>query len=411
MAEGVFGGVQQVVVGLARGLSELEPGPERYLFLATEDTADWLRPYLGGPCELLPAPPRLGALRSERIMTGLRSRSARLHRLAGAVGPSIGRFTSPLAPTDGTIESAEIDVMHFTYQHGFRTQVPSIYQPHDLQHRHLPEHFTPLQRQVRDRRYQALCDQAELVVAMTSWGRDDLLTKMNLPPAKVAVVPWASVLPYYPRQSEAARRDTVERLRLPARFALYPAQTWPHKNHLLLLEALALIRERTGSVLPLVCTGTTTAFQPAIARRVRELDLDHHVTFTGHLSDSELRTVFEAAWCLVYPSRFEGWGMPILEAFDARLPVACSSATVLPSLVGGAALVFEVDDAGAMATAIEQVWFDDQCRRSLVDRGRARATLFSWVQTARLFRAHYRELAGRALSDEDMAVLASRPII
>jgi glycosyltransferase involved in cell wall biosynthesis len=318
---------------------------------------------------------------------------------------------SPLAPTDGTIESAGIDLMHFTYQHGFRTRVRSIFQPHDLQHRHLPEYFTPLQRQVRDRRYRALCNQAELVAVMTSWGRDDLIAAMELPPAKVAVVPWASVLSYYPHQSEAERRDTVQRLQLPPRFALYPAQTWPHKNHLLLLEALAHIRDRTGRVLPLVCTGRTTEFYPAIARRMTELRLDGQVVFTGHLPDSELRTVFESAWCLIYPSRFEGWGMPILEAFDSGLPVACSTATVLPSLANGAALLFEADDSAAMAAAIEQVWFDDESRRLLVDRARARAGLFSWGRTARLFRAHYRKLANRALSDEDVALLESQPII
>jgi glycosyltransferase involved in cell wall biosynthesis len=402
MEEGAFGGVQQVVVGLARGLAELEPGPERYRFLATEGADSWLKPYLGASCELLPARPRMGISRAERVMRGLRTSAPRLHEIAGVLGPSLGRLLPPLVLSDGTIEAAGIDVMHFTFQQGFRTAVPSIYQPHDLQHRHHPEYFTPLQRQVRDRRYRALCGQADLVAVMTSWGRADLVDKMDLPLSKVAVVPWASVLSYYPRQSTAERDDTVARLRLPPRFALYPAQTWPHKNH---------IRDTTGDTLPLVCTGKATAFHATIVRRMAELGLDDQVQFTGHLSDPELRTVVESAWCLVYPSRFEGWGMPILEAFESGLPVACSAATVLPSLAGTAAMLFDAEDPVSIADAIRQVWFDDATRRSLVDRGRQRATLFSWGRTARLFRAHYRKVARRALSDEDVVLLESEPIL
>lgn len=395
---GVFGGVEQVVIGIASGLSALGDGNEEYLFLTHPEHEEWLLPYLGGPCRVLH--PRLGyGRRRARAL-----RKAAIERVP-MVGP---RYS--VRRSDGTIEAAGIEVIHFPFQDAFTTEIPSLYQPHDLQHLHLPELFSRWQYERRETIYRTHCERAEAVVAMTSWGRRDLIESYGLPEARVWVVPGASVLPEYPAPSAEELREIRARLSLPESFLLYPAQPWRHKNHERLLEALSLIRGRTGTAIPLVCSGARAPAFDRVRDRARDLGLEATTIFPGFVSPEELRGLYELATALVFPSRFEGWGLPVCEAFSAGLPVASSSATGLPDLVADAGLLFDPGDTGQIADAVERIWTDSALRENLAERGMRRAERFSWERTAELFRAHYRRIAGRRLAEEDRILLAASPL-
>jgi glycosyltransferase involved in cell wall biosynthesis len=397
LGSGVFGGVEQVVIGVASGLSRLGDGDEEYLFLTHPERDEWLRPYLKGPCRALH--PRLGYTR----------RRARAVRQALMERQPITGARHSVRSSDGTVEREGVDVIHFPFQDAFTTEVPSIYQPHDLQHLHLPEFFSPWQSARRERIYRTHCERADAVVAMTSWGRRDFIESYDLPEDKVWVVPGASVLPEYPAPSPAELEGIRARLALPEAFLLYPAKPWPHKNHERLLEALASIRERSGTAIRLVCSGARAGDFDRVRDRARELGLDGSLTFPGFVSPRDLRGLYELATALVFPSRFEGWGLPVCEAFSAGLPVASSSATGLPDLVGDAGLIFDPESTEEIADSVQRIWSDDELRRTLGERGRARSELFSWDHTARLFRAHYRRIGGRTLAEEDRILLAAPP--
>jgi glycosyltransferase involved in cell wall biosynthesis len=313
-------------------------------------------------------------------------------------------------PTDGTVERAGVELMHFPIQDAFVTDLPSIYQPHDLQHLHFPEFFGRWERERRERVYRTHCERAEMVVAMTSWGKRDLIDRYGLPDAKVCVVPWGSVLWEYPTPSARDLDEMRARMSLPDQFLLYPAQTWPHKNHETLLEALALIRDREDLAIPLVCPGKLNHHFGRIQDRLRELRLEATTRFPGFVSPLELRALYDQARALVFPSRFEGWGLPVCEAFSAGVPVACSSATSLPDLVGDAGLLFDPDDPGEIADRVLRLWRDPVLRSTLAERGRRRGEIFSFDHTARLFRAHYRRIGQMPLSEEDRILLASPPL-
>ena len=397
LGSGRFGGVEQVVIGVASGLSRLGDGDEEYLFLTHPEHEDWLLPYLEGSCR--PLHPRIGHARRRARAIG--------RGLAERV-PAVGtRFS--VRRSDGTIEAAGADVVHFPFQDAFTTEVPSIYQPHDLQHVHLPEHFSPWIRKRREAIYRTHCERAEAVVAMTSWGRRDFIESYGLPEEKVWVVPGASVLPEYPAPSPADLEEIRARLSLPDSFLFYPAQPWPHKNHELLLEALAAIRERTGTPIPLVCTGAPAGQFHQVRDRAVDLGFEETVLFPGFVSPKELRALYELATALVFPSRFEGWGLPVCEAFSAGLPVASSSATGLPDLIGDAGLIFDPESTEGIADAVQRIWTDEGLRRTLAERGRERDGLFSWDRTARLFRAHYRRIGGQSLAEEDRILVAAPP--
>jgi glycosyltransferase involved in cell wall biosynthesis len=394
---GRFGGVEQVLIGLAAGLSMLDDGEEEYLFLTYPERGEWIRPYVSGPCRIL---------HPRRSYVNRRSRA--LARALAERVPGIGvRFA--VRRSDWTIERAGADVVHFPFQDAFTTEVPSIYQPHDLQHLHLPELFSGWERARREAIYRTHCERAALVVAMTSWGRRDFVESYELAPEKVTVVPGGSVLREYPVPTPEDLERLRSRLSLPPSFLLYPAQTWPHKNHERLLEALARIRDERGVTIPLVCPGRQTRDYKRISGLVEDLALAETTSFPGFVSDLELRGLYELATALVFPSRFEGWGLPVCEAFDAGLPVASSTATGLPDVVGEAGLLFDPDDVGEMASQLHRLWVDADLRADLRGRGKKRAGQFSLDHMARLVRAHYRQVAGRALSEEDRILLASPP--
>jgi glycosyltransferase involved in cell wall biosynthesis len=400
LGSGVSGGVEQIIIGLATALARLPAGDEEYLFVVHPEQEEWIRPYLSGPCRILGSrmeyPGQPGLIRE--IRNGLRRRSSFHSRLRREINRS-----------DGTVERAGVEVMHFPFQEAFLTDVPSIYQPHDLQHLHHPELFSDYERERREVVYRTHCERAALVVAMTSWGKRDLIRQYGLPAEKVGVVPGGSVLFEYPDPSEEDLDRIRERLALPETFLLYPAQTWPHKNHLLLLEALALARDRDGVEIPVVCPGRQTELFPRIAERARELRLEGAVSFPGFVEPLELRGLYELATGLVFPSLFEGWGLPVCEAFSTGLPVASSSATGLPDVVGDAGLLFDPENPAAIADAIRELWTDPTLRSRLAERGTERSALFSFDRSAAIFRAHYRALAGRKLPEEDRILLAGPP--
>jgi glycosyltransferase involved in cell wall biosynthesis len=207
--------------------------------------------------------------------------------------------------------------------------------------------------------------------------------------------------------SDADRGAVRERYGLPERFALYPNNTWPHKNHLRLLEALAWLRDRKGMLVPLICTGARhESSWPRLQARVQELGLTDRVRFLGFVSETDLRALYQMARCVVVASLFEANSLPIFEAWAEGTPVASSNVTALPEQVGDAGLLFDPNDPAAIGEAIGRIFGDDALCADLAAKGRRRLADFDWARTATGYRAVYRKVANRPLSDEDRAVLA-----
>ena len=387
------GGVESVTLGLAWGLSQLD-GDEEYLFLTLRGEDDWIRPYLGGNARTLPVSGgrslQLARLRKsvKRHIPAARN----LYRRVRADGPN-----PPAHPpdSDGTVERAGVDVVHFVNQAGFRTAIPSIYHPHDLQHLHLPAMFTPRQRAYRDRWYGELADQAAMVAVASSWTRNDVIARLGLPDSKVVVVPWAPPLDAVTNEASRTLEGTATvGVRLPPRFILYPAQTWPHKNHIKLIESIALLRERERMDVPLVLTGMRNAFATTVDASIAAASIGDLVTWAGFVEADELSAIYRRSTAVVIPTKFEAASGPLWEAFAAGIPAACSNVTSLPAQAGDAALLFDPDDVEQIADAIRSLWTDKPLRMKLVELGRARVKQFTWDTTARVFRAHYRRLGG-----------------
>lgn len=401
---GTGGGVEGVVQGLVSALAALSDGDDEYLVLSYRGGADdWLRPFLSGRVRAAYVRQSLPIL-----LKRIASRWAPILRrnLLWKMARPLGWAPFQQIPTsDGTIERAGVEVMHLVRQDAFRTRVPTIYHPHDLQHRHLPQFFSPFEREARDRAYQTYCAEAAMVGVTASWGKRDLMEQYGVPAEKIWVVPWAPPLP----EREPAEADLAEvraRFSLPEAFVFYPAQTWPHKNHLGLLEALGVLRRDHGRVIPLICSGRLTEHYRLLIRKARHLGIHGEVKFLGFVDSVALRVLYRLARCVVIPTKFEAASSPLWEAFAAGTPAACSRVTSLPEQAGDAAILFDADVPAEIAQAILRLWDEQDLRHQLVQRGRKRVAEFTWDRTARLFRAHYRRLSARPLTAEDQGLLA-----
>ncbi len=396
LQSGLEGGVEQYLIGLAHGLGTLTDGDEEYLFLVYPGQDGWLRPYLGPNSALVEATPpeSPGTL-------------SRLQSWAGATMPwvrSAWRWLDAhqtarpikLPVSDGTAERAGAQLVHFATQRGFLTDLPTIYQPWDLQHLHMPGFFSPAARRWRETTYRAFCARADLVVVASAWAKRDIGHRYDIDPGRIAVVhPPTAVRAYSPPTAEEVSQ-TRHRHRLPARYLIYPAQTWEHKNHLRLVAAVALLRDRDGVAITVICTGRQTSHYRAIRSAVRRAGLQDQVRFLGFVPPSDIETLYRLSDGLIFPSLFEGWGLPVVEAFSLGVPVASAATTSLPDLVGDAAVLFDPTDVRDIANAMAMLWNDPDLRRTLTERGRRIAQGLEGTDAARLMRDHYRAVAERA---------------
>ncbi|MFP6614341.1 MAG: glycosyltransferase family 1 protein [Pirellulales bacterium] len=369
------GGVLQVVIGMAHGLSQLTDGNEEYTFLVDSSYDGWLDVYLGDNCQLL----QVGFTSS----VTLRSAAARMG------------FAKPAVPkSDGTVERQGYDGIHFLLPMGFRTRVPSFYQIHDLQHLHFPENFSRRTRLLRDAMYAAMCGQATRVFTMTAWGKQDAVDRLRLEPEKIDVVPWGSVLSAYREPSSEKLDQVCNKYRLNGPFALFPAKAYAHKNHGRLLKAIARLRDQEQLRVPLVLCGAPGAATASIDRTIARLCLKDQVRHLGFVGSDDITALFHRCHCVVFPSLFEGWGLPITEALSLKRPIACANAACLPEVAGDAAAYFDPLNVKSMAYQIRQVWTNAELRKRLAQNARGVVRNLTWKNTAQQFRTHYRDIFG-----------------
>lgn len=401
LVPGNSGGVEQALLGLAYGLSQLTDGDEEYLFLTYSDHTEWIAPYISGPCQLVYAMPSPQPTYVPRVLIPMKNvwRFVR-----DSYSSFLGSRAIKVPVSDGFVETLGVDVVHFPTSNGFLTEIPFIYQPWDLQHTHLPQFFTPLQRRFRDKTYHALCEAATYVITATTWSREDIIRQYHLSRQKVRLITGAP----QPKLEQEPTDDELEKVRvkysLPDEFMFYPAQTWPHKNHLGLIKAISILRERDSMVVPLICSGRQNEFYLQITKLIDELGLAQQVKFIGYASADEVRCLYRLCRALIFPSYFEGFGIPLLEAFLTETPAASSNVTCLPELVGDAALLFDPYEPLEIADATKRLWTDNILCQTLVNLGKARIQQFSWPQIARSFRAYYRSITGTA-SAADLLLL------
>ena len=267
---------------------------------------------------------------------------------------------------------------------------------HDLQHEHFPEFFEAKELHRRRERYLASAKAAQAVVVVDEWTRRDVLSHLDIPEDKVYVGPlgptWTEACPFTAEDEVSLR----SRYNLPEFFMFYPAQTWPHKNHLRLLHAMRELKTNRGLEVHLVSSGHQNEHFAAIQSQVLEMELENQVRFLGLIPGEDVLTLYRTSRLTVIPTLFEGGaGIPVQEALALGSPLVAAASCGIPDYVGDAALLFDPLNVAEMAHAIEQLWTSEELRRELSDRGRARASTRTWDKVGPVYADIYREALHR----------------
>ena len=238
----------------------------------------------------------------------------------------------------------------------------------DVQHEDLPELYAPRERARRALVYGTIARTSTRVVTLSAFSRDRIAARYGVDAARIDIVPpglpaWAASPPA-PADPPAPP------------YVLYPATTWRHKNHVTLIEAMARVRAR-GLALDLVLTGLEGEAHADVLDAVDRADLRGHVRWCGHVDEPALRALYDGAMLVAVPSRYEGFGLPVVEAMARGVPVVAADAASLPEVAGEAALLVPVLDAGAWADALGRVAGEAGLRNRLVDAGRRQVARFS----------------------------------
>lgn len=253
---------------------------------------------------------------------------------------------------------------------------------HDLSFMRVPACSDPRLRAYLLRVVPASVRRADVVLADSESTRQDVIDLLGVDPARVEVV-YAGVEPRFQRVRDAQTLQAVRsRYQLPAHFVLGVGTLQPRKNFERLIEGFSRMRDAVLAETHLVIVGGVGWLYEGICRRIEELGLQETVHLPGYVADEDLPALYSLADVFAFPSLYEGFGLPPLEAMACGTPVVCSNASSLPEVVGRAALTVDPLDVDALTAALRRALNDEPLRAELIQMGLARARRFTWEQAA-----------------------------
>lgn len=361
LVPGETGGTETYARELIPALVAERPDLRLTAFLSREAAEARGAPWLEIPSVTMP-------VRARQRAEWVRGEQLQLPRLASRAGVDLLHSLANTAPGRGRFK-----------------RVVTV---HDLIHRIHPEaHFGRASSAMRWLVWLA-ARRSDRVIAPSVTSREDIVRLLGASPEEIDVVPQGVAVPGdlpawggSDRSPEAAAADVRARFKLGERpVVLCVAAMRPHKNQARLIEALALI---PGERRPrLVLAGYATPYEMELREQVSALGLDSDICFAGWVSAAELEALYLAASAFIFPSLYEGFGLPVLEAMAHGVPVACSDRGSLAEVAGGAARLFNPDNPKEIAAAVEALVYDGREAERLRGAGRERAVAFTWRATA-----------------------------
>jgi alpha-1,3-rhamnosyl/mannosyltransferase len=268
---------------------------------------------------------------------------------------------------------------------------PSIVTIHDLQPLLLPANFSRAKQAYLRWRLPAAARHARLVITLSESTKATIVEHLHVQSDRIEIV-FPGYTPVFAEEPEGDPREAYD---ISGPFFLYPAITYPHKNHTLLIEAFARVLRRHPDAL-LVLTHRPAESEQEMLDLIGALGVGASVRRLGHIDRGDLNWLYEHAVALTFPSRFEGFGLPVLEAMGHGCPVIAAATTALPEVVGASGVLLSPDDPDAWAAAMIELLTDDSRREWLAEAAIARTAEFRWSSSATQLQRAY-ERAGEGL--------------
>ena len=296
------------------------------------------------------------------------------------------------------VARARVDLFHAPhYVLPALTPCRSIVTIHDCIHLVFPQHYLPgrLTRSLARFTFWHAANRSARVLTVSEASKRDILRLLRIPSDKVDVIYNAIDDRFSHPPDETQMTRVRERYQLHDRFLLYSGNVKPHKNLERLIDAFARLRQHGFDDIQLLITGSEVSRYATLRRAVHRYNLHKHVRFLGFLSTETLASLYHLADAFVFPSLYEGFGLPPLEAMASGTPVLTSNVSSLPEVMGDAALLVDPYDPEAIADGMQQILSDAPTRERLVNCGRTRASRFSWEESAKRVLTIYRQVAAQ----------------
>ncbi|MEA2142978.1 MAG: hypothetical protein QOI64_1408, partial [Solirubrobacteraceae bacterium] len=274
-----------------------------------------------------------------------------------------------------------VSVVHYPLTLGipWTRDLPTVLSVHDVQHRDLPQNFSTAQRLWRRALYDHCARSATIVVTVSEYSRDRIVETIGIDPERVIAIPHGVDRRRFSADPAPGDEEALARLDLPERFVFYPASLWPHKNHVVLLDAMARVADDS---VHLVLCGATVGKLDTLLAAAADRGLADRVRHLGFVAEDALPAIYRHATALVFPSAYEGFGLPPLEAMACGCPVASSMKGSLAEVCGVAATPLDPEDPEQMASAIDALLLNPHLRQRLRAVGLKHASSFSWAAVA-----------------------------
>ena len=379
---GENGGAKVFVLELLRRLAEIAPQAEFVLLtqataheeLAALDSTNVRRLMV---LDMSPSPALrpLGTKVLSRVLAHL---PGRLRRAAARLRYALLTL-SKRTGSRSLLRDLGVDLLFcpFTAPTYFELGVPTVSVIYDLQYKTYPEFFPEADVAQRDRTFVDAARRSTALVAISEYSRQAAIEHGRLDPAHIKTVHLH--ISQHSLRNAARDESILDRLQLVAgQHLIYPANFWKHKNHEMLLTAFGIARSSgLDHNVRLVCTGAPGARQQWLKQAAEGLGLGDHVLFPGYLANAELLALVTNSAGVIFPSLYEGFGLPVIEAMATGVPVACSNVTSLPEVAGDAAILFDPRVPDDIARAMIALAHDKDLTARLVRAGDLRAAQFS----------------------------------
>ncbi len=294
------------------------------------------------------------------------------------------------------LQRAKLDLMHFTH---FNAPIlyrrPSIVTIHDLTLSFFPgkKMNSAFYRTAYNVVLKNAVRHAKRVIAVSKNTKKDLVEITHTSPSKIEVVYEGVGEQFGPKEDKGLVEDLQKKYNITKEFMLYTGVWRSHKNLVNLIRSFALLQEDESFESQLVITGKEDPYYPEVKRTVKELGLEHEVIFTGLAPEDELIALYQSAKLYVYPSLYEGFGLPPLEAMRCGTPVVASKNSCIPEVCGEEnALYFDPYDPEDMANVMRRVWLDEELQKELHEKGLKHSRKFVWEKMAEKTFKIYEEL-------------------
>lgn len=281
------------------------------------------------------------------------------------------------------LEDVGLDLLHFpaTIISPLSVKVPCLLGFWDMQHEYYPQFFTASQLKDRELTYKPSVDKAVYLIASSHHTHHTLIEKYGVSESRLSIVP-PGIFDSYCASSIQDVSNLRAKYNLQSDYIFYPANPWPHKNHARLMAALRIYRQKFGEPPLLVVSGRLHDEVRDIQSLAIAAGVEDRVIDLGFVPGEELRALYSGATMLVFPSLFEGFGIPLLEAMACGCPIAAADSTAIPECVGDAALLFDPFDVHSIANAIHELMVDEQLRNELRLKGLQRVQNYHWQKVA-----------------------------